>query len=298
MKKMLVASVITALCLSTGCMSDRGMTAEQYQALNTKIDNLTETVNQNRAVNSNSGTDSALAEAAEKLHQDHQALLKRIKDLNDTNEKLVAQMNKDNTDGSTNAAAKDGKGKTSGEQEKDVVYNAKDTVTATADDKVIVGAAEWVVLDDFKIAINGRIDTGAATTSINAVNIEEFERDGKKWVRFDLPDSQGNPHKIEAKFVGYETIVQSSMQDASAKSTRPYINIKISIGNISKYAILNLTNRSHMTYPVLVGREFLKDYAVVDVGRKYIYKKPKADVYIDINKKYERVDNDYSKVKK
>ena len=113
-----------------------------------------------------------------------------------------------------------------------------------------------------------------------------------------MPDSQGNPHKIEAKFVGYETIVQSSMQDASAKSTRPYINIKISIGNISKYAILNLTNRSHMTYPVLVGREFLKDYAVVDVGRKYIHKKPKADVYIDINKKYERVDNDYSKVKK
>ena len=85
------------------------------------------------------------------------------------------------------------------------------------------------------------------------------------------------------------------MQGSGGKMTRTYISIKIRIGNICKNAILNLANRSHMTYPILIGREFLKDYAVVDVGRKYVHKKPKADVYIDVLKDVSKTEKDYSK---
>ena len=300
-------TAIAAACLTCGCMSDRGITDEQYRNLDAKLDHINAVMNSRQDSGDSLGaTSQALIEKAEKLEKDHQALLARIKQLSDSNDKLSRKLN---GLGTTDAGSTENAGTQS-----HVVYDTQENEAATVDDKAIVGAAEWVVLEDYKIAIKGRIDTGAATTSINALNIEEFERDGKKWVKFDLPDANGNPHKIEAKFVGYETIVQSSMQDASAKSTRPYIiqssmqgsggkmtrtyiSIKIRIGNICKNAILNLANRSHMTYPILIGREFLKDYAVVDVGRKYVHKKPKADVYIDVLKDVSKTEKDYSKKK-
>lgn len=286
-------TAIAAACLTCGCMSDRGITDEQYRNLDAKLDHINAVMNSRQDSGDSLGaTSQALIEKAEKLEKDHQALLARIKQLSDSNDKLSRKLN---GLGTTAAGSTENDGTQS--QEKDVVYDTQENEAATVDDKAIVGAAEWVVLEDYKIAINGRIDTGAATTSINALNIEEFERDGKKWVKFDLPDANGNPHKIEAKFEGYDNIIQSSMQGSSGKMTRTYISIKIRIGNICKNAILNLANRSHMTYPILIGREFLKDYAVVDVGRKYVHKKPKADVYIDVLKDVSKTEKDYSKKK-
>ena len=40
-------------------------------------------------------------------------------------------------------------------------------------EKVLIGRVEWISLPDFKIKHKSRIDTGAKTTSLHAVNIEE-----------------------------------------------------------------------------------------------------------------------------
>ncbi len=53
-------------------------------------------------------------------------------------------------------------------------------------DKAILGQQEWVWIDKVKSNFRARVDTGAATSSLNAVDLQEFERDGKKWVRFSL----------------------------------------------------------------------------------------------------------------
>lgn len=44
---------------------------------------------------------------------------------------------------------------------------------------------------------------------------------------------------------------------------------------MTEKAEFTLKDRSDMTFPVLLGREFLKDIAVVDVAREYIQPKPK-----------------------
>lgn len=52
-----------------------------------------------------------------------------------------------------------------------------------------IGEIESVTLEKAKFQLLGRIDTGAQTSSITALKIERYERDGKRWVRFEVPNT-------------------------------------------------------------------------------------------------------------
>ena len=121
-------------------------------------------------------------------------------------------------------------------------------------------------LDNLKQQYKARIDTGATTSSLNATNIVEFERDGKKWVRFDFSKALNNSHIIEAKVARTILIRQANN---SKPTRRPIIELPVQLGDIKTLTEFTLADRSHMTFPVLLGRTFLKDIAVVDVARTY-----------------------------
>ena len=64
------------------------------------------------------------------------------------------------------------------------------TFSATAEhgnERIIAGWLEMIVLSPWQIKLKAKLDSGAKTSSIHAENIEHFERDGKTWIRFDLP---------------------------------------------------------------------------------------------------------------
>lgn len=115
--------------------------------------------------------------------------------------------------------------------------------------------------------LNARIDTGAVISSLNAINIVEFERDGEKWVRFDL-HSTTTTHKftLESKLLRNILIRQV---DTEEPVRRRIIALPIKLGNITQMSEFTLADRSHMTFPVLLGRTFLKDIAIVDVTRTH-----------------------------
>ena len=142
-------------------------------------------------------------------------------------------------------------------------------------DKTILGQEEWAYVTAVKGNFKARIDSGAATSSINAVDIERFERDGKKWVRFNLTHNKdGKAQMIEAKIVRIAKITQSSKP--GVETERPVVKLHIRMGDISTYSEFSLTNRLHMEYPVLIGRTFLQDIAVVDVSTSFIHPKYNA----------------------
>lgn len=144
-------------------------------------------------------------------------------------------------------------------------------------DKTTLGQAEWVYVSKVKENFKGRIDTGAATSSINAVDIERFERDGEKWVRFSLTHAEGEKAEmIEAKVERLVRIIQSSNPDE--KTERLVIKLHVRIGDVSQLTEFTLTNRLHMEYPVLIGRSFIRDVALVDIGKEYIFPKYQAPV--------------------
>ncbi|GAL05364.1 ATP-dependent zinc protease [Photobacterium aphoticum] len=137
--------------------------------------------------------------------------------------------------------------------------------------KVILGEEEWVWLDSVKSFFKARVDTGATTSSLSATDIQIFERDGKEWARFHLnhtndevPEDAGI---IEAPVVRWVKIRQASTEEPVR---RPVIDVWVKLGQLHEKTQFTLADRTQMTYPVLLGREFFKDIALVDVGKKFV----------------------------
>jgi len=136
--------------------------------------------------------------------------------------------------------------------------------TEKPDAKMIIGEVENVRLVPPNVVLKARIDTGATTTSIDARNITPFERDGKQWVRFVCMDGE-KEHKLERKVI---KVVQIK-RHGKAPQDRFVINMRIMLGNVSRLIHVNINDREAYTYPVLIGRNFLRDYFIVDVSKKH-----------------------------
>jgi len=142
----------------------------------------------------------------------------------------------------------------------------------TADGKLLLGETEWLWLDEADHAFQARIDTGAATSSISAADITIFERDGEDWARFFMSHQDTDDRiRIEAPLVRHVRIKQAS---ADSSDRRPVVLLSVRVGELNEKAQFTLADRSNMAFPVLLGRDFLKDIAVVDVARTYIHPKP------------------------
>ena len=134
--------------------------------------------------------------------------------------------------------------------------------------KMLVGRQELVWLEDFQLMLPARVDTGAETASLDARNIELFERNSDDWVRFEIvhPES-GEAIPLERELVRKARIVQASSEEAER---RPVISLGIVIGDVRQQAEFTLSNRSHLDYQVLVGRNILADVMIVDVSQTNI----------------------------
>lgn len=134
--------------------------------------------------------------------------------------------------------------------------------------KLMVGQLEQVWLQNLQLALPARIDTGAETASLDARNIELFERDGRRWVRFEiLHPETGEAIQMERKLKRMVAIIQSNTTDSER---RPVIKLGVTIGHISQTAEFTLSDRSHLDYQLLIGRNILQDVMVVDVSGKNI----------------------------
>jgi hypothetical protein len=130
----------------------------------------------------------------------------------------------------------------------------------------IFGEAEKVTVVSADFTYDARLDTGATTTSIHAVNISDFTRDGKKWVRFSLVDPETQEKKqLERTLKRIASIKRHGTEDQK----RPVVKLKLKMGPVEKVCEVSLTDRSQFEYPVLIGRNFLSGIGMVDVSRIY-----------------------------
>jgi len=133
--------------------------------------------------------------------------------------------------------------------------------------KEIIGAIEWIYMDPPGQHFRARVDTGAETSSLSASEVVEFERDGDDWVRFNFQhEPEDEPIEFELPIKRKVLVRQSYSEDAERRFV---IEIDVRLGQQLQSTEFTLTDRSRMTYPVLLGRAFLLDLYVVDVSRSY-----------------------------
>lgn len=141
--------------------------------------------------------------------------------------------------------------------------------------KLVVGEVEKVYLEDPGFIYDARIDSGANTSSMDARNIQRFERDGNNWVRFDIP-APGEPNAtrtIEREIVRNVRIIQAATEDGDG-DRRPVVELQFRIGSHKQKAEFTLNNRSHLSHPMLIGRNILRDIMLIDVGKEYATELP------------------------
>lgn len=134
------------------------------------------------------------------------------------------------------------------------------------DDRMVVGDLEHVWLEPPGISLTARIDTGAESSSVNAQNLVEFERDGEDWVRFEWALAS-ETITIERPIERYVRIVQQADPEGTR---RPVVSLRLRIGDVANDFDFSLADRSHLDHQMNLGRNFLTDIAVVDVGRQFV----------------------------
>ena len=145
----------------------------------------------------------------------------------------------------------------------------------TFDHLTVVGLREWVALPDLGVAgLRAKIDTGASTSSLHATDIEPFERDGEKWVRFTAHLGtvvQLRHRRCEAPLVTRKTIKSSNGQ----AQVRYVISTTLALGDRVWPVEFTLACRKSMRYRLLLGSKALIDgQLVVNPGIKYVQDKP------------------------
>ncbi|MFR1032352.1 MAG: RimK/LysX family protein [Alphaproteobacteria bacterium] len=90
----------------------------------------------------------------------------------------------------------------------------------------IIGAVEPIYMLPMKTPFAARIDTGAENSSLDVDNMKTFERDGEKWVSFDLVNRQGGErHHFEKKILKFVTITRIHKSEK-----RPSVMMDVNFG--------------------------------------------------------------------
>lgn len=151
-----------------------------------------------------------------------------------------------------------------------------------SNEKMIYGYVEKAMLVDKNLALSAKLDTGAKSASLSAIHIEEFEKDGKNYMRFTVPSKSGEVEFV-SEYVGKVKIKVRSQEHFSSLARpepikRPVVLMRIRIGTKERMIRVNLTNRKRFNYPLLLGRDAIKAFdGLIDPSLTFTIKTEKAD---------------------
>mgnify|MGYP000256461699 CR=1 FL=1 len=133
-----------------------------------------------------------------------------------------------------------------------------------------LGWLQSVRLLPHKVRLTAKLDTGAKTSSLHALNIEMFDKNRIEYVRFTLPlkkDSDQSQVVFELPLVKETRVKRHSSDNAVV---RPVVELDFCIDGNVHSALFSLDDRSNFNYPVLLGRRFLASRFVVDPAQTFI----------------------------
>ncbi|MFC7367922.1 MULTISPECIES: ATP-dependent zinc protease [Vreelandella] len=157
-----------------------------------------------------------------------------------------------------------------------VIIREECEVNEVQDSKTLLGRSEWIGLPSIGTYLKARVDSGANTSSLSASEITRFERDGENWVRFKLAlnDDDVVVDRVRNEWIEAPIIRRVRIVQASGEESRPVISLLMTLGPIRDNVEFTLNDRTHLDYPVLLGRRFMMDIATIDVAQTYLHQRP------------------------
>lgn len=133
------------------------------------------------------------------------------------------------------------------------------------------GWLQSVRLEPHRVRVTAKLDTGAKSSAIHAVDVERFERAGVERVRFSLftdhTEQSGDKLTYDLPITGKVRIKR-----APGKPPQERVTVRLSFcldGELLD-AEVSLDNRANLNYPVLLGREFLREHFLVNSAETFL----------------------------
>jgi len=133
--------------------------------------------------------------------------------------------------------------------------------------KRIIGAVAKVEEKQSDLMFTARVDTGATTSSIHvekwkiADQEEKMTKNLGKKIRFQIKNDDGKSKWLERKIAAISVVKTSEREEMRYK-----VPLTLTSNGVKKRVLVSLNDRSHMKFPVLLGRNYLEGDFLVDVG--------------------------------
>jgi hypothetical protein len=137
-------------------------------------------------------------------------------------------------------------------------------------EQLIIGWWEWVRVPGVTEKIlRAKCDTGAAASSLHAEDLELFTRGEVNFARFRVTKDEP---LVELRVVETRQVRSSNGES----QLRPVVLLPIQVAGVTFAIDCTLTDRTPMTYPMLLGRSALAGTFLVDSGRAKVHHRPRG----------------------
>ena len=139
----------------------------------------------------------------------------------------------------------------------------------------IVGWREWLALPELGIRrLQCKIDTGARTSALHALDLETFNRAGRPHVRFRLYPLHGDERTSIACSAAISD--QRQIRSSNGQLERRYVIVTpMILGQVRQEIEITLADRGPMRFGMLLGRQSLIDGNwLVDPARALVNDRP------------------------
>ncbi len=135
-------------------------------------------------------------------------------------------------------------------------------MAAGAEERITIGEVEEIVLLPWGLKLPARIDTGAATSSLDARDLKVKENIAE----FRLAPKYGD------LLLRLPVVDWKHIRSSEARERRPVVEMELCFGPKRIRARVNLNDRSTVKYPLIIGRNILREDFIVDCKQSHCLK--------------------------
>ena len=139
----------------------------------------------------------------------------------------------------------------------------------------IIGWREHIALPEFGLSkLPAKIDTGARTSALHAVDQTVIDLDGVHWAEFSIPvGNRRSSTRVRAPLVDEREIKNTS----GVPELRLVVRTTLHMGRHRWKIEVSLANREKMEFDLILGRTAIRKRGIlVDPGRSFVLGPPNA----------------------